>query len=372
MQSKVDLLQETAETPSLLIFETLDTLRPRERLLPEWSWPVFTSDPYSPYSLFVTHSQSATYVSFSTWVDRLESELQSSGDVGFQFRLETFTQGVSTLRERVMDHGRDLSTSESDERQELSACVVFRDSDLGYLLLTEAQGQPFAVEFDLPDLGGMPNSDGFAGQSYEHEFRQLVSTKPRDSYQPPSSLWAPPPLSGFVESRAQGRYKRSLTEEIKLSQATLILMTDAHKVLSQHTHHLGIAAAELFRRCERMQQEFKEQIKRAAEVAERIEAVIGEDGEDVDETTQQRGRVGIDRRVEAAKSRQEALVGRYDALRRRLARRAGRDLSDKEVAWAAEVDTIESAIVAEKSGAGEDEESRSLAWARYELVRRAS
>ncbi|KAI9822996.1 MAG: hypothetical protein M1832_002650 [Thelocarpon impressellum] len=357
-RSIIDAREDDVEGPSLLIFESLDTRRPDE-VGEDHDWPVFSPDPHSRYSFFVTQSRVVTSFSLTTWIERLESELQSSGDAGLDFRLDVFSRGAGTLRQRVVERTVDLDAG--DRAQELTASVVFRDSDLGYFLLTEAGGRPIAVEFDVPESESLPDEE-FAGErEFQQEVKTLAVTKPRETYQPPESFWAPSPLSTFLDSRAQGRHRRSLTEEIKLSQSTLILMTEAHKVLSQHTHHLGVAAAELFRRCERLQEEFKDQIKRANGFADKVDDVLGDDEDDLDGTGREGGNAGIERRLAAALDRQEDLAGRYDALRRKLARRGGRELSDKEKAWVTEIDTIDSSISATTSERGKQPSP----WSRY-------
>ncbi|KAI9852256.1 MAG: hypothetical protein M1838_001298 [Thelocarpon superellum] len=373
-KSKLKKQDETRDPPTLLTFESIDTQRASEMRSPEDCWPVFSPDPYSRYSLFATHRQAVTFLSFSPWIERLESELSSSGDAGLDFRMKIFTGDGRTLRERVAEVK--LPEPEGDD---LTASVVFRDSDLGYFLLTEACGQAVGVSFDLPEVNAFQGLANQGRVTWEHE-RAVVPHKSRAIYQPPSTLWAPSPLASLLDSRAHGRQRRSLTEEIRLSQATLILMTEAHKVLSQHTYQLGVAAAELFRRCERLQGEFHEQIKRADEVAGRIDAVLGEDFDEGDEPSAEKrtGNVGLESRIEAARVRQEELGARYDRLRRRLARSGGRELSEREVRWMEEVEELSGVVAGntpsdngrerEEAEAGAEAEMKMQPWQRFQEV----
>ena len=121
-------------------------------------------------------------------------------------------------------------------------------------------------------------------------------------------------------------------------------MTSAHRILSAETHRLGVAAADLFRRCERLQEEFRDQIRRANEVATRIEGLNGEDADDYGGRPHARGGARIDERLEAVKKRQDDLISRHELLRRRLARAGGRELCDKERAWVMEVRKLAASI----------------------------
>ena len=356
-QSKIRYADEEDDGTLLVTFESIDTQRPHENEGPEAGWPVFSSDPYSRYSLFATGSRGVTFLSFLPWADRLESELANAGDAGLEMRLQIFAQEFGTHRQRVLE----IQSREARQdylARNLTGSVLFRDSDLGYFLLSEANGQPHAVSFDLPEMEGVQGKEESPARVFEPEIQSSVQ-KPRALYQPPSSLWTASPLQSFLRDRAQGRLKLSLTEEIKFSQATLILMTEAHKVLSQHTHEMGIAAAELFRRCERLQEEFREQIKRADQVASRIDGVLGEDAEG--------GNGAVDRRIEAARARQEDLNQRYDRLRRKMGRMGGRKISDKEAGWMAEVEKMRGFVLGEDDSE-QAQSSSMLPWRRFQEV----
>ena len=375
------------DLPTLLTLETIDTLRSDELTDPELSFPIFSSDPYSRHAFFATHGLSVSYLSLSPWLDQLESELQNgAGHAGIDFRLEIFVKSVSTLRERIIDPPASLSSAQlerSAATEPLTAAVVFRDSDLGYLVLTERCSQPSAASLESPDLGDYLSDDGHFSTS-THALSQsfsgnkslvlahLPTPPPRALYQPPRALWQASPLPSFLNSGTHAKYKRTLTEEIQLSHQTLILMTEAHKVLSQHTHQLGIAAAELFRRCERLQEEFRDQIRRADDLAGKIDSVTGDDVEEGEDGSG--GGEGLVRRLERVKKRQDVLGDRYDRLRKRVGRgmgRGGRELSDRELAWGAEVEKLGETVLGDITDGDESENGMDEMRERYKTVRHA-
>lgn len=307
---------------------------------------MFSADVQSRYAFFVTHRQGVSYLFLSQWAERLEGELNSSASSGSAFRIEVVTEGSRTLREQLLYHESGHS-NEDLQSEPFVGCIVLQDSDLGYFLLTAAGDQPYAITFDLPDSELLQEVDGLHESEYEPDMKMLAIGPPRASYQPPAFLWSQSALSNFLEARVHSRHKKTLKEEIRLSAATLDLMTEAHRVLSHETHQLGIAAADLFRRCERLQDEFRDQVKRADNLAYRIEQLAGEDAGDYDERSRDgpRGSEALEQRLEAAQTRQEELVQRHTDLRTRLAKNCGRELSDKEQIWAWEINKLEELVI---------------------------
>ncbi|KAI9799951.1 MAG: hypothetical protein M1825_004322 [Sarcosagium campestre] len=304
------------------------------------AWPTFTQDPYSRYAFFVNTSSAVTYMSLSTWVGSLEAELQSGGESGADLRLDVLLKSVATLREKVCVAIRDKSLDRAAKLRGTTASVVLRDSDLGYVLLTAFDHQPHAACFDLPDLDVLQEEEdalSFQDEESEAEHQDLPQTRP--VFRAPSSLWSQSPIPLFLEANRRSGHKRRLDTEIRFSQSTLHLMAEAHKILSDYTHHLGIAASQLFRRCERLQEEFRDQIVRVGEVANRVDALTGRDEDSGG------GEIAIGRRLGKAKARQTELMSRYEALRRRIGRIGGPELSDKERTWAIEVEALAESTV---------------------------
>ncbi|MCJ1473037.1 hypothetical protein MMC13_001686 [Lambiella insularis] len=364
-KSKSENRSSTESSHDLLLIEAVDIQRQEEIIHPEW--PTFTSDVHSSYSFFIGLNRGITFLSLDPWVSKLESELQSGGNAGAEFRLEVFTQSSGSLREQILKY----SHSDDDRHdQPVPAPVVLQDSDLGYFLLTVRDEQPYAVLLDSPHDGTMQDLRQDDGHDYEPDIKQLTQGPARIAYQPPRSLWADSSLSKFADTHVPSRYRKTLKDEIRLSSATLDIMTEAHRVLSQETHQLGIAAADLFRRCERLLEEFRDQITRADEVASRVEQLNDEDADDYEEKSTARGSAKIEERLQAVKGRQVEITARHEALRRKLARAGGKDLSDKEQAWATEVNKLAASILSPEDEAhdGKQDQKNEL-WERFDEAR---
>ncbi len=122
-------------------------------------------------------------------------------------------------------------------------------------------------------------------------------------------------------------------------------MTEAHRVLSRETHQLGVAAADLFRRCERLIEELKDQIGRVQECAVRMEGVVGADNDDDYDDGERGGRgsegkekkgpgkrakkPSLDERVQRVQEKQATLQERHETLKRKVHGGGGRKLSEK-------------------------------------------
>ena len=319
--------------PALLFLETLTVCKPTSSC-----WPTFTRDVQSRYALFITHSGGVSHVSLSSWTNKLTEELCSASGSGVGFRINILVESVQSVVEDTIQlpilH-QDSGLSESAA----ACCISLRDSDLGCFLLTAANGQPHAATLNSSDLDPLLISD--VAEYPDNEIQGLVTNESRPSYQPPQELWSESALANFMDENLHGRNRRSMKEEIKLSPMTLKLLMETHRLLSQETHQLGLAAAELFRRCQRLQDEFQEQIKQANQAATRIDAVLDDNVDAYDSSDELAGAsANIDRRLDTARSRQEHLTERYANLRRKLGRLDGQPVNEKETAWMGEVDTM--------------------------------
>ncbi len=352
-----------------MVLESVDTMRPVDDF--DSSWPIFTADVESRYAFFVTHREGVNYLSLSHWTERLEKELNGNASTGAAFRIEVFTEGSRTLREQIAHRPFEMAGENSDTGS-FTGSIVLQDSDLGYFLLTAAGEQPYAITFDLPDSELPEHSNGYQEPEYEPDMKMPAIGPLRPAYQPPASLWAKSALSNFLESRVHSRHRKTFKEEIRLSAATLDLMTEAHRVLSHETHQLGVAAADLFRRCERLQDEFRDQIRRASDLTYRIEQVADEGADDYEEKDRDRarGNAAIEQRLEAARERQEQLVERHKKIRRALAKTGGKDLSHREQLWMFEMRGLEHSVFEMTQGTDQTEEDHIPAepWRRYEEV----
>ena len=329
---------EDEDYPTLLTFQVLDTLRAEETS--SSNWPVFSQGLDSNYSFYITNTNNVVFISLTSWVFRLETEL-SGGAAGSKFRIDLLTKNESSIREEV--HRQKLV----DYTNPLSAAVPIRDSDLGHFMLTCTAHGPITVVFEPPyeDSDDFPSRSFTRSPTYDDAENPLILYEPRPIYQPSYALSTP---SSFPSFHASVKQKHSsLSAPVRLNPTTLTILTDAHKILSEETHRLGEAAAELFRRIEVLQAELKSKVEKANEVAQRVDEITGEDTEEDGPLKGANER--ITERLQAAKSRQEELAQRVDRLRRKVGRGSQRELSDREKAWFEEVSTLASKILPPKS-----------------------
>ena len=344
----------------MILVESLDTLKTTEAS--SSNWPTFSKDVLSRYSFFVTTATNVVSFSMSSWAQRLEAELQSEDASGSEFRLGVICDGEFIKRQRI------LQVSEADvtaQKEHLAASLLFYDYDLGYLLITYHPSNPYAAIMDAPE-----ESFSAAMELYENK-SPVPGSNPlpprRAPYQVPAVLYANSPLDSFVEKHVPHRQRQTLKEHVRMSPATLDLVTTAHRVLSAHTNALERAASDLFRRCERLQGEMKDQLKQLSDVAERIKGVTSEIDEDGNRKEGVRDSKALDNRVQAARDRQDQLVQRYEALRKKVLNSGGRPLSEKEKAWNAEVNALSESFD-DKPSKEEDEENQRMAQ-RLDMVR---
>ena len=341
MQSASSHSENDLPQPGMVLLEVLETLRPNE--MADTEWPTFTRDVHSRYSFFTTHSADLFYFSLEPWLEGLERELQNESTVGADFRLQIFAKGTGTLRERILHmDDQDFSRLEKPVAQ----CVVLQDSDLGYFILTASSGQPYAVVLDSPIEENTAEIEIKLQSDDQLERKQIVALLARSPYQPPETLWAVSSISNFIDTHVPGRHKRTMKEEIRLSPITLEVMAEAHKVLSHETYQLGVVAADLFRRCERMIEDLRDQIHRVNETALRVDQMNDEDADDYQTSERPQGsRTKIEDRLNAVREKQRNLLARHEALRKKTGRIGGKDISDKEKAWAVELDKLKQSLL---------------------------
>ena len=343
-----------------MTLEALDTLRSSECL--DLEWPTFTADVSSRYSFFITHSRGVFFFSLDPWVRRLEKELQSNEKVGAPFRMEIIRNGPGTLREKILSYDPERDT---DSDPSVTACLVFQDSDLGYFLLTAVNGAAQAATLDQPDPEITPAPEDNGNDTYIPEMNLFTPGPPRKTYQPAKVLFEDSSLPTFINKHVPARHHRMFNQEIRLSSATLDLMTQAHRVLSNETNKLGLAAADLFRRCERLQDELRDQINRANEVAQRADQVTGKDLGHYLDSAKRKGHPSVEERFKKVRDRHQELTARYEALRKKFSRHGGNELSEKEKQWIAEVEKTKEFIKSPATEDVENEEGASEAWRRF-------
>jgi nucleoporin NUP82 len=347
---------EDEYTPSLLTFQTLDTLTNLE--MADDAWPMFSPDVTSRYGFFVTHPTSITYISLSPWVFRLESELQGDSEAGSDFRIDLLVKGQSSTRERLY-----TNPVQTETPPPMAAAVAIRDPDLGYLLLATTPYEPIAIVFDAPEYDFEP------AQSSTPSFDRTEDEKPLDFYEPRPTFQAPhvfeegSALPHLLEKLRTSRHKSLMSQEVRLSPATLQIFTDAHQVLSGETHRLGSAASELFRRLERLQYDLKQQIAKANEVKARVDAITGEDH--VQDGEPESNNAVIERRLQAARERGQTINERLEKMRRVVNRATSRELSDKEKAWIHEVKVMDASISGSGAAPGDSTSRLKMMGKRY-------
>ncbi|KAJ4153360.1 hypothetical protein LMH87_009850 [Akanthomyces muscarius] len=340
--------------PSLLAFQALDTMTPVE--VTEESWPVFSADALSRYSFFVTHHAGITFISLASWIFRLEGELSGDFEAGTDFRIGLLVNSQSS-RERV------YAQPAADAAVPLTGCVVLRDPDVGYFLLSATPYEPIAVTFESPEMEVVPVRQE---ASPEREREREASMAPLDFYEP-RPIYNPPhvfdqgsSLPLLLERLRTSRHKTLVSQEVKLSPLTLQIFTDAHKILSEETYKLGVSAAEIFRRCELLQNELKQQVSKANEVKGKIDAINGVDRDDESDN------IMYERRISEARKRQEAIAQRVENLRKIVGKATTRDLSNKERAFMEEVRALSTSV----SGPAASEEERDVRSQSQELWKR--
>ncbi|KAK3078729.1 hypothetical protein LTS18_006771, partial [Coniosporium uncinatum] len=341
--------------PGLILFETVNLLEDGQENYT--SMPSFTADAYPGHSLFITYGTGVYYLSLNSWTHTLRAELLDPVEAGESFRLDLFLEGAKSLIEQPLPFKP--SPDDAATASGPATCVVLDDSDTGYLLLTHVHGfQAHAALLDRPHYAGV---DGDIMQAKI----DFVTYEPREPYQVPNLFYVAPHFQSWYEDRFPPRQRRGVgaSGEIKLSPSTLDALTQAHKVLSDETKKLQSAASDLFLRCERMQEEFREQIRRADDLATKVDAVTGEDDED-DDADEEEGaegqggaKVRLQRRLHAAQSRQDGLNRRHAELRAKLAKMGGKGMSDGEKAFAAEVARFQRSILGPEDGAEEVDDS---------------
>ncbi|RDW65505.1 hypothetical protein BP5796_10197 [Coleophoma crateriformis] len=352
-KSRYSRFVQDIEIPSLLTFQVMETSRSGE--IWEGSWPVFSPDVESRYSFYITNTSSITFVSLVPWVFRLETEM-NEGNEGTDFRIELIAK-QSSIRERV------FTQKMHDTSAPLTASNLISDPDLGYFLLSATSHGPLALSFESPEAEmGLVRRE--RSPTYDSEpDKPLILCEPRPVYQPPHALAMSSGLTKLREKLGHSKYKRLLNEEVRMSPATLTVFTDVHKLLSEETHRLGSAAAELFRRCQRLQVDLQTQIRRANEVASRVDAITGNDTDDGPAIS---ANERLEERIQAAQDRQKQLAARIEKMRKQVTKGTNRELTDKEKVWVEEIHNLASKVLKEHEGDATEDDN--VPWRRYEEV----
>lgn len=339
-----------SEPSDLVLVETLETVRKGSQA--SNVWPTFTKDVHSRYSFFVTTPTNVQHISLTSWAQRLEAELQSEDTSGSAFRMQVLCEGSISARSRILQADEDEAVVKG-EPEHLASALVYYDYDLGYLLLTYHGFHPYAAVLDSPDI-----SFPLAGGAYPfdtdaaHVPGSPILPPRRPPYQVPAVLYSETPLETFIDKHVPHRQRHALKEQVRLSPATLDLVTAAHRILSAHTNALERAASDLFRRCERLQGEMQDQLRQLCDVSDRVKGVSSEIGEDGNRKEGTKSSEALDKRLQAAKDRQDQLVQRYETLRNKVLKSGGRPLSEMEKSWVSEVQAVSTSLESKQKDEG--------------------
>ncbi|KAB8527780.1 hypothetical protein FH972_025432 [Carpinus fangiana] len=325
--------------PELLLVETIEASRPGTS-----AGILFTEDAVSRNAVFFSHEHGVSHLDLSSWSRKIREELNGF-DSGSDFRLDLLVENarahiqhilhIKDPRARLappsnlMANGEDLPTSSSKTTASGFATInnpstVFAqrainisDTDLGHFLFTVTNHTVHSAVLDDPQSYSLsasdtsdysPETNPFAIASIDPDNKHAIPADLREAYQPPSIFWEESTLLALPSQPNLERIKRLMNHPIQISPITLKFLIEAHRVLSAETTALGEGAADLFRRCERLRDELKEQVRRDADVAARIDSVLNEDADDYrdnDDAQTYGVNAAIDRRIDAAQARQQ-------------------------------------------------------------------
>ena len=228
-----------------------------------------------------------------------------------------------------------------------TAAIAIMDPSLEYFLFTTTPSGPHAATLEIPSTPSHP---------YEPEQLALPPPEPREPYQPPKEFYTHSQIKNFLGPSPSELTRATTKSPLRFSAETLQIVTEAHRILSHETNQLGLAAADLFRRCERLRSELYDQVIKVREIAARVDAVTGDDGRDgeaafgasaygeVVEDAQMFGAEKVDHRVMVANSNTKSLNERVERLRQKVAMLGGKELSAKERAFADEVSRLQASL----------------------------
>ena len=332
---------ESRELLNLGAFRTVSD----EQNLSEAEWPMFTPESSSPFNCLLTSSSQIWSISMNDWLSRLANELSASQDslTGLRTRLETLNRDKVAILDQIFTLPGIRSSSGID--QHLTCSVLFDDAGFGYLLLASISGQGFGVEFDEPHdalTQAMPSSDlPLILSDAQNEPMNAPPMPPRPVYAVPDAFRGSRNMAlNKVFSNLPARRAQVLKQPVKLSPAVLEVLTTAHRVVAPQCSQVERAAAELFRRCERLQQELHEHVQQIVQLAERIQ----QDHEYAESKYEIKDSVdsSIQDRLQKVHERQRRLNERFETLRKKSANagEGDRPLTSKEKIWIEEISNM--------------------------------
>jgi nucleoporin NUP82 len=337
-KSKLAGLLAESDPPSLLLYSAMDSMSGLESHAD--GWPVFSTDVMSKYTFYVTHHAGITYFNLSSWIFRLESEIANSSP-GSEFRLGLLVNSPNSLRDRI------YTQPQADVSVPLAACNAISDPDIGYAVMSATPFDPILLIFEAPEEDYPPiKRESPSPTPFEERepSQPLYTYEPRPPFQVSHVFDQDSDLPKLLERLRSSKHRVAIGQEIRLSPLTLQILTETHKILSDETHRLGLAVSDLFVKSDMMRCEMQDQLLKAAETKAKIDKIVGDgaNGEGSDNAR-------IEARITRTQDRQKDLARRLESLRKAVGRAGKRELSQKEVAWIAEVKGLEASILSSSS-----------------------
>lgn len=350
--SAVPMLPEQ-EPRALLTLETIE-------LYPNGQYsssivPSFTPDVISPHAVFITHGTGVSFLSLAKWAERLQQELEQSAQEGSDLRYDILLSGPKALLEHTMQLPDSVLQTTP---LHIATTAVIQDSDVGYMLLTLVNSQPFAAQLDLSHRDASSLPPFIKPEPGEEPSKPL--SLPREPYHENPIFFDDTVARSIPDllSKLPAHQRSIHSQEIRLSESSLAILVSAHQRLAAQTARVADAAGDLFRRCEWMQKEFRHQIELVDDVAVKIDALTG-DYDDVGggegEGPREVGTRRIEMRLERARERQRGILERFRRLRGDVAGIDGRVLSDREKGFGREVRRMAEKVGVEIGEGGEEQ-----------------
>jgi nucleoporin NUP82 len=144
------------------------------------------------------------------------------------------------------------------------------------------------------------------------------------------------------------------------------VLIQSHRVVKVEVHRIADAAALLYERCGRLVVDLKGQVGEVGKVADRVDLMAGGwDGEEEEEEEEEDGDRGMIKRIEdrvaRVKERQARILEGISRVKRLAVKLDGKEVSEKEKAFAREVERLASRLdpeLVEDGGDGKDMELR--------------
>lgn len=304
------------------------------------SGPLISPDIRSDYAFFITHTGGVSYVSLDTIIENLQGLLADPSGAGSNLRISVVLNGAKPKIEKIiefdMKRGHPISKT--------VACVAVVDEDVGYLILTSTNGHPYAVTLDTrfqDQLNASIVSDATGHrQRNSVDLDQFAPMKIHRLYQPDTAFYQENKASKILKEFSS-KATISLRQDAQISEETLTVLIEAHRLFSAENERLSTAVSALYRACPKMTNILHDQILKVGDVTRRIDRITGNDEENYGgEIEDARGRARIEERLRRVNQKQEDLFSKYKIIQKKLGKLSGRKFSDVEKQFSAETEGL--------------------------------